>query len=84
MSKWTEASIMAILIPTLGSARFDSAGELRCAERLKDFLEPNAIIWHNIPAGPRGRHPDFVIIHPERGILVLEIKDWRLDTIVSA
>lgn len=33
---------MATLIPSLGSARFDARGELRLAERLKDFLEDNA------------------------------------------
>jgi hypothetical protein len=33
---------MAILIPSLGFARFDTRGELRLAERLKDFLEENA------------------------------------------
>jgi hypothetical protein len=76
--------VMATLIPSLGSARFDSRGELRLAERLKDFLEENAYIWHNLPMGPRGRHPDFVIVHPGKGLLVLEVKDWRLDTIASA
>lgn len=75
---------MATLIPTLGSARFDSRGELRLAERLKDFLEDNAVIWHNLPMGPRGRHPDFVIVHPSNGLLILEVKDWRLDSILSA
>ncbi|NJO34097.1 MAG: AAA family ATPase, partial [Rhodospirillales bacterium] len=75
---------MAALIPSLGSARFDSRGELRLAERLKDFLEENAYIWHNLPMGPRGRHPDFVIVHPSNGLLVLEVKDWRLDTIAGA
>lgn len=75
---------MATLIPTLGSARFDSRGELRLAERLKDCLEDNACVWHNLPVGPRGRHPDFVILHPAQGILVLEAKDWRLDNLLSA
>ncbi|MDF0498265.1 NERD domain-containing protein [Bradyrhizobium yuanmingense] len=75
---------MAILIPSLGFARFDSRGELRLAERLKDFLEENAVVWHNLPVGPRNRHPDFIIIHPANGLLVLEVKDWRLETIVSA
>jgi Nuclease-related domain len=75
---------MATLIPSLGSARFDSRGELRLAERLKDFLEDNSYIWHNLPMGPRGRHPDFVIVHPAKGLLVLEVKDWRMDTIASA
>src|SRR5688572_13548379 len=75
---------MATLSPSLGSARFESRGELRLAERLKDFLEENAYIWHNLPMGPRGRHPDFVIVHPSNGLLILEAKDWRLDSILSA
>src|SRR4029079_18997679 len=75
---------MAILIPSLGFARFDTRGELRLAERLKDFLEENAIVWHNLPVGPRSRHPDFIIVHPANGLLVLEVKDWRLESIVAA
>lgn len=75
---------MATLIPTLGSASFDARGELRLAERLKDCLEDNAWVWHNIPVGPFGRHPDFVTLHPQQGIVVLEVKDWRLDTIANA
>ncbi|MBS4097268.1 MAG: NERD domain-containing protein/DEAD/DEAH box helicase [Sulfuricella sp.] len=75
---------MATLIPSLGSARFDARGELRLAERLKDFLEDNAWVWHNIPVGPFGRHPDFVVLHPHQGIVVLEVKDWHRDTIVGA
>lgn len=75
---------MAILIPSLGYARFDTRGELRLAERLKDFLEENAVVWHNLPVGPRNRHPDFIIVHPANGLLVLEVKDWRLESIASA
>jgi hypothetical protein len=75
---------MATLIPSLGVARFDARGELRLAERLKDCLEDNAWVWHNIPVGPFGRHPDFVTLHPQQGIVVLEVKDWRMDTIGSA
>ena len=75
---------MATLIPTLGAARFDARGELRLAERLKDCLEDNAWVWHNIPVGSFGRHPDFVTLHPRQGIVVLEVKDWRLDTIANA
>lgn len=62
---------MATLIPSLGFTRFDTRGELRLAERLKDFLEENAVVWHNLPVGPRSRHPDFIIIHPANGLLVL-------------
>lgn len=75
---------MATLIPSLGAARFDARGELRLAERLKDCLEDNAWVWHNIPVGPFGRHPDFVVLHPQQGIVVLEVKDWHKDTIINA
>jgi hypothetical protein len=75
---------MATLIPTLGSARFDSRGELRLAERLKEFLEENTYVWHNLPMGPRGRHPDFIAVNPSSGLLILEVKDWRMDTIASS
>lgn len=75
---------MATLIPSLGAARFDARGELRLAERLKDFLEDNAWVWHNLSVGPFGKHPDFVVLHPQQGIVVLEVKDWRLETIVKA
>ncbi|MEW5892808.1 MAG: NERD domain-containing protein/DEAD/DEAH box helicase [Pseudomonadota bacterium] len=75
---------MATLIPSLGSARFDSRGELRLAERLKDFLEDNTLVWHNLPVGPFGRHPDFVVLNPQQGLVVLEVKDWRLDSVVGA
>ncbi|MDR2186631.1 MAG: NERD domain-containing protein/DEAD/DEAH box helicase [Azonexus sp.] len=75
---------MATLIPSLGSARFDARGELRLAERLKDFLEDNVWVWHNLPVGAFGKHPDFVALHPRQGLVVLEVKDWRLDTIAGA
>lgn len=69
---------MATLIPSLGAARFDARGELRLAERLKDCLEDNAWVWHNIPVGPFGRHPDFVTLHPQQGIVVLAAKHMQL------
>jgi hypothetical protein len=75
---------VATLVPTLGTAAFETSGERRLAERLKDFLEDNAVVWHNLAVGPRGRHPDFIVIHPGQGLLVLEVKDWRLDNILSA
>lgn len=75
---------MALLIPKLGATRFDTRGESRLAERLVEKLEDNAIAWHNVPVGARGRYPDFLLLHPERGLLVLEVKDWRIDNIARA
>ena len=52
LERRSESHPMVTLIPSLGSARFDARGELRLAERLKDFLEDNVWVWHNIPVGP--------------------------------
>ncbi len=86
MKFWARARTIrsATLIPSLETARFGSRGKLRLAERLNDFLEGNGYIWRNLPLGPRGRHPESVIAHPGKGLLVLEVKVWRLDTFAEA
>ena len=57
------------------------AGERRFAERLLQYLEDDYLIWYDQPVGRRRRYPDFVILHPRRGLLLLEVKDWRLETL---
>jgi nuclease-like protein/UvrD-like helicase family protein/AAA domain-containing protein len=56
-------------------------GELRVAERLEQFLEDDYLCWYDVPIGPKHQHPDVLILHPGRGILILEIKDWKIDQI---
>lgn len=75
---------MATLIPSIGTSSFDSTGERRLAERLEQKLDDDYLLWHNVPIGPKQTHPDFVVLHPRRGLLVLETKDWHLDTIQQA
>jgi Nuclease-related domain/UvrD-like helicase C-terminal domain/AAA domain len=72
---------MATLIPSIGNTAFDSAGERRLAERLEQKLDDDYLLWHNVPVGPKSSYPDFVVIHPSRGLLILEVKDWSLKTI---
>lgn len=79
-----EEATVAILIPAIGACRFDSTGERRLAERLEQKLDADYLLWHNVPIGPKQTHPDFIVIHPRRGALILETKDWRLETIVRA
>jgi hypothetical protein len=76
---------VAVLIPALGScvSRMTS-GEKRLAERLEQKLDDDYLMWYDVPVGPKQSHPDFVILHPRRGLLILEAKDWRLDTIHKA
>ncbi len=73
---------MAILIPSFNSCKYRmTLGEKRLAERLEDKLEDDYLLWYDVPVGQKQLHPDFIILHPNRGILVLEVKDWKLDTI---
>ena len=76
---------MATLIPALGSctARMTS-GERRLAERLEHKLEDDYLLWYDVPIGPKHTYPDFVVLHPRRGLLILETKDWRLETVQRA
>jgi hypothetical protein len=75
---------MAILIPSIGSCTFDSGGERRFAERLEAKLENDYLCWYNVALGPAAVHPDFIVFHPRRGLLILEVKDWRARTIHAA
>ncbi len=75
---------MATLIPSIGTTRFDTTGERRLAERLEAKLDDDYLLWHNVPIGPKQCHPDFCVLHPSRGLLILEVKDWKPSTIQQA
>ena len=73
---------MATLIPSLNSCLSKmQAGEKRFARRLEQLLEDDYLCWYEIPVGKKQRYTDFVVLHPIRGLLFLEVKDWKLDTI---
>lgn len=78
------ASVATFLSSPDSSTARATPGERRFASRLRRFLEDDYLIWYDVPIGPRHRHPDFLILHPARGLLVLEVKDWNLDTIFKA
>lgn len=75
---------MAELIPTLNSCigRMQ-AGEKRLALRLVSHLEDDYLCWYEMPVGVRQKYSDFIVLHPNRGLLLLEVKDWKLDTLRS-
>ena len=74
---------MATLIPALGAcvSRMTS-GEKRLAERLEQKLDADYLLWYDVPMGPRYSHPDYVVMHPRRGLLILEVKDWKLGSTI--
>ncbi|MFN5728500.1 MAG: nuclease-related domain-containing protein [Pseudanabaena sp.] len=75
---------MPSLIPSLNScvARM-TLGEKRFAVRLEQKLDDDYLIWYDVPIGKKHVHPDFIVLHPLRGLLVLEVKDWKLETILN-
>lgn len=76
---------MATLIPSMGScASRMTSGERRLAERLEQKLDDGYLLWYDVPVGPKQCYPDFVVLHPRRGLLILEVKDWKPGTIVQA
>ena len=76
---------MATVIPALSTcvSRM-TQGERRTAERLEQKLDDDYLVWYDVPVGPKHAHPDFVVLHPRRGLLILEVKDWRLETVRAA
>jgi hypothetical protein len=73
---------LATLIPSRSICRPRmTAGERRFADRLEDKLEDDYLVWYDVPVGPRQRRPDFTVLHPGRGLLVLEVKDWKPDAL---
>lgn len=59
----------------------DGGAERRVLQQLQRCLEDDYLVWHNVPVGNKGRQPDFVILHPGRGLLILEVKGWRAGTL---
>ena len=75
---------MAVIIPNLRLSHAKvTPGERRFAVRLEHLLEDDYWCFYDIPVGKRRRYPDFIILHPRRGLLFLEVKDWRLRSVQS-
>ncbi len=60
-----------------------TSGERRFARRLESHLEDDYLCWYDVPVGSLHQHPDFLVFHPRRGLLILEVKDWKLENIKS-
>jgi len=61
--------------------RCANAGERTTLHQLKRCLSDDYMVWHDVPLGPKARQPDFVILSPRRGLLILEVKHWAWGTI---
>ncbi|MDQ6995408.1 MAG: 3'-5' exonuclease [Mariprofundaceae bacterium] len=70
---------MAEIIPPLNKQTLSrmTRGEIQVAFRLQKFLPDDCLVWYDIPIGAKRRYPDFIILHPKKGLLLLEVKDWQ-------
>lgn len=58
----------------LGSLRPDATSGEKTVLDVLHGLPDDVLVWPELTVGDS--YPDFVILHPRRGILVLEVKDW--------
>jgi hypothetical protein len=58
-------------------------GERRVLQQLRRCLEDDHLVWHDIAIGPRARQPDFAVLSPRWGLLLLEVKDWKRTSLVG-
>ncbi len=73
---------MAIFIQSVHAASGSvTPGERRFGQRLNSHLEDDYLVWFNVPVGRTRRYPDYVVLHPRRGLLVLEVKDWKMSNL---
>lgn len=64
--------------------RCANAGERAVLHQLKRCLPDDHMVWHNVPLGRKARQPDFVVLSPRQGVLILEVKHWKRGTLVQA
>ena len=75
---------MAFTVPERLPEEDDAAtkGERKVFAALRQYLPEDYLVYYDIRVGDR--YPDFTVIGPDLGVVVLEVKDWRLTSIASA
>jgi hypothetical protein len=73
------ANVMAEMVPDTLPAS-STAGEKRVFAALERLPEDCLVYYEPVV---RRRYPDLIVILPEVGVLVIEIKDWRLGELES-
>lgn len=75
---------MAILIPNrLTKDLRATPGESRVFDAFGKHLSKHWYIWFDLGLGNTEIYPDFTLVHPQHGLLVLEVKDTRFDGLVE-
>jgi hypothetical protein len=41
-------------------------------------------VWYEVVLGTRSRKPDFMVLNPQSGVIILEVKDWAIEITIEA
>lgn len=74
---------MATMFPAEPGA-FSTSGEEELFYFLKQFLRPDSIFTAWYSPDIKDREPDFILLSPDSGLIVLEVKDWLASQILEA
>lgn len=72
---------MALMVPDAVPSKA-SEGEKRLYKILQYELPDDCYVWYEPTV--KGLYPDFIVLSPTLGLLILEVKGWRASQIVSA
>jgi UvrD-like helicase C-terminal domain/AAA domain len=70
---------MARMIPS--NMHNMTTGEKRLYDIFRDAFPSDSVIRYEVLVGYRSRRPDFTIMDPHRGVCIVEVKDWGVDSI---
>jgi hypothetical protein len=72
---------MALIVPDAVPSKA-SQGEKRVFKVLRDELPDDCLVWYE--PNVKGLYPDFIILSPTLGLLILEVKGWTAQQILRA
>lgn len=61
----------------------ETSGEKTLYNRFNSKLPDEYMIWHNKVLSQKNREIDFIILHPNYGLWVIEVKDWAVNQILK-
>jgi hypothetical protein len=74
---------MAIMMPAfLPSNPRPTQGEVTLYKILESNLTDDFWVWYEPVVG--GKYPDFIVLSPNLGLIILEVKDWSIKNIFEA
>jgi hypothetical protein len=76
---------MAFMIPsTLSNQPDTTAGERKLFDLFRTTLPERCVVRYEMLLGQRHYRPDYTLVDPNRGVLVVEVKDWGVSSIAKA